>query len=163
MSLVRKANLKMGVETVLRVQTLRCDLKILTGGVRAPGKPCATTYNLSNPAPGENLLSWNRVMETGCMAIVSKRRSYSFVRIQPRCRLYLDYRDWKANCHVWPDEHVWTTFRCTGCQLIEAIDTLLNSRNDDLARRLVNVKETAVKKEASRLKGRQLLWTVYED
>ena len=37
----------------------------------APGRSCATTYEqmtfLSNPAPGENLLSGNLViMETGC-------------------------------------------------------------------------------------------------
>ena len=53
-------------------------------------------------------------------------------------------------------------FAALGAKLIEAINTLLNSRNDDLARQLINVKETAVKKEAGRLKGRQLLWTVYE-
>ena len=46
-------------------------------------------------------------------------------------------------------------------KLVEAINTLLNSRNDDLARQLINI-ETAVKKDAGRLKGRQLLWTVYE-
>ena len=45
--------------------------------------------------------------------------------------------------------------------MTEAINTLLNSRNDDIARHLINVEETAVKKEAGRLKGRELLWTVY--
>ena len=55
-------------------------------------------------------------------------------------------------------------FAALGAELIEAVSTLLNSRNDDLARQLkINVKETAVKKEAGRSKGRQLLWTVYED
>ena len=54
-------------------------------------------------------------------------------------------------------------FAALDAKLIEAINTLLNSRNDDLARQLINVKETAVKKEAGRLKGRQPLWTVYED
>ena len=53
-------------------------------------------------------------------------------------------------------------FAALDAKLIEAISTLFNSRNDDLAKRLINVKETAVKKEAGRLKGRQLLWTVYE-
>ena len=47
--------------------------------------------------------------------------------------------------------------------MIEAINTLPDARYDGLARQLINVKETAVKKEAGRLKGRQLLWTVYED
>ena len=47
-------------------------------------------------------------------------------------------------------------------KLIEAINTILNSRNDDLARQLTNMKETAVKKEAGRLQGKQLLWTDYE-
>ena len=46
--------------------------------------------------------------------------------------------------------------------LIEAYNTLPNRRNDDLARQMINMKETAVKKEAGRLKGWQLLWTVYE-
>ena len=53
-------------------------------------------------------------------------------------------------------------FAALDAKLTEAINTLLNSRNDDLARQLINVKETAVKTEAGRLKGRQLLWTVYE-
>ena len=53
-------------------------------------------------------------------------------------------------------------FAALDAKLTEAIDTLLNSRNDDLARQLINMKETAVKKEAGRLNGRQLLWTVYE-
>ena len=52
-------------------------------------------------------------------------------------------------------------FAALGAKLIEAINTLLN-RNDDLARQKINMKETAVKKEAGRLKGRQLRWTVYE-
>ena len=53
-------------------------------------------------------------------------------------------------------------FAALDAKLTAAINTLLNSRNDDLARQLINMKETAVKKEAGRLKGRQLLWTVYE-
>ena len=53
-------------------------------------------------------------------------------------------------------------FAAVIAELVEAINTFLNSRNDDLARQLTNVKETAVKKEPGRLKGRQLLWTVYE-
>ena len=52
-------------------------------------------------------------------------------------------------------------FAALDAKSTEAINTLLNSRNVDLARQLINVKETAVKKEAGRLKGRQLLWTVY--
>ena len=53
-------------------------------------------------------------------------------------------------------------FAAADAKLIEAINTLLHSRNDDLARQLINMKETAVKKEAGHFKGRQLLWTVYE-
>ena len=53
-------------------------------------------------------------------------------------------------------------FAALDAKLIEAINTLLNSRSGDLARPLINVKEAAVKKEAGRLKGRRLLWTVYE-
>ena len=53
-------------------------------------------------------------------------------------------------------------FAALDAKLIEAINTLLDSRNDDLARQLINMKATAVKKEAGRLKGRQLLWTAYE-
>ena len=41
-------------------------------------------------------------------------------------------------------------------------NTLPNSRNGDLAKQLINMKETVAKKEAGRFKGRQLLWTVYE-
>ena len=52
-------------------------------------------------------------------------------------------------------------FAALGAKATEAINTLLNSRNDDVARQLINVKEAAVKKEAGRPKGRQLLWTVY--
>ena len=52
-------------------------------------------------------------------------------------------------------------FAALDAKLTEAINTLLYSRNDDLARQLINMKETAVKKEAGRLKGRRLLWTVY--
>ena len=48
-------------------------------------------------------------------------------------------------------------FAALGAKLTEAINTLLNSRNDDIARHLINVEETAVKKEAGRLKGRQLV------
>ena len=44
-------------------------------------------------------------------------------------------------------------FAALDAKLVEAINTLLSSRNDDLARQLVNVKEAAVKKEAGRLKG----------
>ena len=47
-------------------------------------------------------------------------------------------------------------------KLIEAINTFLNSRNDDIARQLINVKQAAVKKEAGRFKGRQPLWTFHE-
>ena len=53
-------------------------------------------------------------------------------------------------------------FAALDAKVIEATNILLNSRNDDLARQLINIKETGVKKEAGRLKGRQLLWTVYE-
>ena len=53
-------------------------------------------------------------------------------------------------------------FAALDAKLTEAIDTLLNSRSDYLARQLVSMKETAVKKEAGRLKGRQLQWTVDE-
>ena len=53
-------------------------------------------------------------------------------------------------------------FAALDAKLTEAINTLPNSRNDDLARQLINMREIAVKKEAGRLKGRQLLWTVYE-
>ena len=53
-------------------------------------------------------------------------------------------------------------FAALDAKLTEAINTLLKNHNDDLARQLINMKETAVKKEAGRLKGRRLLWTVYE-
>ena len=53
-------------------------------------------------------------------------------------------------------------FAALGAKLTEAINTFLNSRNGDLAIQFINMKETAVKKEAGRLKGRQLLWIVYE-
>ena len=53
-------------------------------------------------------------------------------------------------------------FAALDAKLTEAINTLLNSRNDDLARQLINMKETAENKEAGRLNGKQLLWTVYE-
>ena len=56
---------------------MRCDLNILTGGKRAPGKSYATTYLLSNPAPGENLESGNLVMETGCKTVVVNFSKYS--------------------------------------------------------------------------------------
>ena len=52
-------------------------------------------------------------------------------------------------------------FAALDAKLTEAITALLNSRSDDLARQLINVKEIAVKKEAGRFKGGQLLWTVY--
>ena len=52
-------------------------------------------------------------------------------------------------------------FAALDAKLTEAIYTLVNSRNDDRAGQLINMKEIAVKKEAGRLKGRQLLWTVY--
>ena len=51
-------------------------------------------------------------------------------------------------------------FAALDAKLIEAVNTLLNSRNDDLGRQLINMK-TAVKKEAGRFKGRQTLRTVY--
>ena len=53
-------------------------------------------------------------------------------------------------------------FAALDAKLIKAKNTLPNSRNDDLARQLINLKEAAVKKEAGRLKGIQLLCTVYE-
>ena len=53
-------------------------------------------------------------------------------------------------------------FAALDAKLTEALNTLLNSRNDDLARQLINMEVLAVKKEAGLLKGRQLLWTVYE-
>ena len=51
-------------------------------------------------------------------------------------------------------------FAALGAKLTEAINTFPSSRKDDLARQLINMKETAAKKEAGRLKGRQLPWTV---
>ena len=84
------------------------------------------------------------------MAIVSERCSYSFVRYNPDA----------AHNWVTAGEKPTATFELMSvcephfaaldAKLTEAINTLLNSRNDDLARQLINMKETAVKKEAGR-------------
>ena len=58
----------------------------------SPWKVLATTYEqkrfLSNPAPGENLLSGNLVMETGCTLQDSRRREPDYYG--PIAQLHLE-------------------------------------------------------------------------
>eukprot|EP00972_Heterocapsa_arctica_P043750 6458115-Heterocapsa_arctica.AAC.1 len=47
-------------------------------------------------------------------------------------------------------------------KLTKVINTAMDGRTDDLAKRLFNLKESYIKDFQDKVKGRQLLWVIYD-
>ena len=94
----------------------------------APGTSYATTYEqiyLSNPAPGENTISGNLVMETGCTAGETNDLNYSSLarpvlsdRGRPRvARCSTAPKTVPATGNGWKSTRDFLCFRCYACCL----------------------------------------------
>eukprot|EP00972_Heterocapsa_arctica_P070907 10475893-Heterocapsa_arctica.AAC.1 len=47
-------------------------------------------------------------------------------------------------------------------KLTKAFNIAMDGRNDDLAKRLFNLKESTIKDFQEKVKGRQLMWVIYD-